>query len=244
MQADTKTIKKNFQKSFEKYNANAIVQRVMAEKLSGFVVGKNFDSILEIGAGTGFLTEFLVKNITFENYYANDLVEKSESFVKKYVENVKFLGGDFKRLKLNKKFDLIASNAVFQWFEKVDTVFEICKKNMNPDSEILFSTFSPENYKEIKSVSGLTLNYLTEDELKTSLEKYFEIIKFEKFKETMSFDNPLKILAHMKNTGVNSLSKTPWSIKDIKNFCNRYQEMYPGLDLTYSYFLIYARNIN
>ena len=50
----------------------------------------------------------------------------------------------------------------------------------------------------------------------------------------MQFTNPLEILAHMKNTGVNSLTMTHWTFKEVKEFCDKYKSAYPDLTLTYT----------
>ena len=57
----------------------------------------------------------------------------------------------------------------------------------------------------------------------------------------MKFENPLQILAHMKNTGVNSLAATKWGIKEVKNFCDSYKAAYSNLELTYNPVIIIAK---
>ena len=157
------------------------------------------------------------------------MVEKSEIFVKKYIKNTKFFAGDFRKIKFSKKFNLIISNAVFQWFENTDKVLDKCKN----DGILAFSTFSPDNFKEIRELTGLSLKYKSLEEIKTSTEKDFNIISIKKSEYVMKFDNPLKILAHMKNTGVNSLTETHWGIKEVKTFCDNYADKFPDLTLTY-----------
>ena len=59
---NTTLIKQRFSRSLQTYEQTAIVQREMAKILTEFLPqNKNFDSILEIGCGTGFLTRELVK---------------------------------------------------------------------------------------------------------------------------------------------------------------------------------------
>ena len=58
MQVNSKIIKKQFEKSFETYDQNAIVQQLMAKKLVSALVetDSNFDTVLELGCGTVILT--------------------------------------------------------------------------------------------------------------------------------------------------------------------------------------------
>ena len=241
MQTKITTIKKNFQKSFEKYNSNAIIQKQVAEQLSDCIKNHHYNEVLEIGCGTGFLTKQLKNKITFNKYCANDLIEKSEIHIKNIIRDTEFYCGDFREINFNKKFDLIASNAVFQWFENIEEVFEYCKHILNKNGTLIFSTFSPNNFREIRELCGLSLSYKTADELNFLLEKNFNIEYIEQSEYIINFDNPLKIIEHMKNTGVNSLSEQIWSVKKIKEFCKEYSKNYPDLPLTYSPIIVVAK---
>ena len=132
------------------------------------------------------------------------------------------------------KVDLIISNAMFQWFSNLDKVLEYYGTLLNQGGTIAFSTFSPENFKEIREITGLALDYKTIDEIRSILEKFFEVVYLETFEYKLNFNNPLEILAHMKNTGVNSLTEKQWGIIEVKNFCDEYKKHYPDLSLTYS----------
>ena len=241
MQSDIKTIKKHFQKSIDKYTDNAAAQKYTADILINELPKTDYDNILEIGAGAGILTSYASNKLKWENYYTNDLVEKSEIFVKKYIKDTKFFAGDFRKIKFNKKFDLIISNAVFQWFENTDKILDKCKNLLTKDGVLAFSTFSPDNFKEIRELTGLSLKYKSLEELKNSTEKDFSIINIKQSEYVMKFDNPLKILAHMKNTGVNSLTETRWGIKEVKTFCDNYKDKFPDLTLTYSPIIVIAK---
>ena len=241
MQSDTKIIKKHFQKSMDKYADNAVVQKFTAKTMVEILPEKMFEYVLEIGSGAGILTSFAAENIRYKYYYSNDLVDKSESFVKKYISDAKFFGGDFRKIKFSRKFDLIVSNACFQWFENLDNVIKKCKTLLNKDGILAFSTFSPDNFKEITDITGMSLKYKSVEELKNILSVDFEIMEIKNFEYVMNFDNPLKILAHMKNTGVNSLTENHWGVKEVKSFCENYIQKFPKLTLTYSPIIVIAK---
>lgn len=225
----------------DKYDENAFVQRITAEKLVSSLSQKKFDKILEIGCGTGILTKQIEQNLVFQKYFANDIVEKSKNYIDGIISKNTFVCGNAQKIKLPHKVDLIISNAVFQWFENLDKVLEYYSSLLKIDGIIAFSTFSPENFLEIREVTGLTLNYKNIDELKEIVEKNFEIIHIEKFAYKMNFSTPLQILAHMKNTGVNSLTEKHWGIKNVKEFCDKYREKFPELSLTYAPIIVVAK---
>jgi len=240
MQINPKLIKKQFEKSMDKYDKNAVVQKIMAEKLVNELIkiSDNFENILELGAGTGLLTKELINRIDYKNYTANDLCEKSKKFLDKIIPEYRFIKGNAQKIISMKKQDLIISNALFQWFKDIEKSMQQYYNLLNNDGIIAFSTFSPDNFSEILDLTGLSLEYKTADYLKAAMEKNFDILYIEEFDYKMSFDNPLELLAHMKHTGVNSLAAQSWTFADVKIFCDKYKEKYPDITLTYSPILI------
>jgi len=241
MQINPKLIKNQFEKSLATYNQNASVQRLMAEKLvtETAKIKCEFTNILELGSGAGLLTNELVQKIKFKNYFANDLVEKSQNYIKQIVPDAFFYCGNAQKIKPTQKMDLIISNAMFQWFKNIDT--ENYKNLLNKDGILAFSTFSPENFKEIKELTGLSLDYKSLDELKKIFNKNFEILYTEEFTHSLHFTTPLELLAHMKNTGVNSLTSRHWTFKEVKNFCDNYLQKFPEITLTYAPIILICR---
>jgi malonyl-ACP O-methyltransferase BioC len=205
-------------------------------------ISRSFDNILELGSGTGLLTRKIAKNIIFKEFYANDLVEKSQFYVKKYIPDSNFLYGNALKIKSSRKMDLIISNAMFQWFGDLEKGIDVISGYLANDGILAFSTFTPENFRQVREITGLALNYKTKEEIETILNKLgFEILFCKNYDREMKFNNALEILAHMKKTGVNSLSEKTWSMKKIKDFCEKYAQIYPDYTLTYSPLIVIAK---
>lgn len=244
MPTDYKLIKKQFEKSMNDYDKNATVQDLMASKLLIELskISTDFENILELGSGTGLLTKRIAKNLHFKLFTANDLIEKSKFYVQKAIPNANFICGNALKIKPSKKMDLIISNAMFQWFENLEKATSIIKLSLKKDSLLAFSTFTPENFKEIKEISGLTLQYKQKDEILNILTSQgFEILYCEEFYEEITFKTPLELLAHMKKTGVNSLSTKIWTVKEVKDFCDTFNKKFKETKLTYSPLIVIAK---
>lgn len=244
MPVDFKHVKKQFEKSMADYDKNAVVQDMMASKMMFELlkVSMNYENILEIGTGTGLLTKYIHRDLNYEHYCGNDIVEKSKIYVNKIIPEANFICGNAMKIKPEKKFDLILSNAVFQWFENFDKLITVLKLGLTKDGIIAFSTFSPKNFCEITELTGLSLKYKSKDELMQIMDSQgFEILYSEEFYEQVKFNTPLELLTHMKKTGVNSLSDKTWTVKHIKNFCDKYSKKYPKTILTYSPIIIIAK---
>ena len=247
MPTDNKHIKKQFEKSMKIYDKNASVQNMMASKMLIELekIGKNYDNILELGSGTGLLTSKIASNLIFKNFYANDLIEKSKLFVQKFIPDAIFLCGNALKIKPGRKMDLIISNAMFQWFDNLEKALQIIKLSLDKNGILAFSTFAPENFCQIREITGLTLKYKSKNEIENILKNTgFEVLYSEEFFEELKFNTPLELLAHMKNTGVNSLSDATWTVKKVKDFCDKFSKKYPLTCLTYAPVIIIARKTN
>ena len=246
MQVNPKSVKLHFEKSMDKYDENAIVQRFLAETLASETASckTGYSKILELGCGTGMLTRQIRQKLCFDSYTANDLSEKSKKYLDKILKNYIFIRGNAAKIPMTSTYDLIISNAMFQWFTNLDEILAKYAKILNPDGILAFTTFSPENFPELETITGLSLDYKPENELKEILQKNYKILKFETFKKVLAFSTPLELLYHLKNTGVNSLGDKKWDFADVKNFCRKYLENFENVTLTYVPILVVAQKLN
>lgn len=244
MQVNPKILKQKFEKSMPKYNDNALVQREMAELLVNLLIknfGKSYPRILELGSGTGILTEYINDKLKFEDITCNDIVEKSKFYLDKILKKYTFITGNSTKIKPSGYFNLILSNAMFQWFSSLSEAIEVYTHFLNKEGVLAFSTFSTENFHEIRSALGLSLKYLSVEEIKSALEKDFEIVEVYEYKKVLEFPNPLELLAHLKNTGVNSLSAKKMTFAEVKSFCDAMVSTDGKARLTYSPVIVIAR---
>ena len=222
-------IKFRFNKSVKTYNETAIIQKEMAKKLTDKTIsfcGSSFDKVFEFGAGTGFLSQNIVNQIKFNEYYANDIIEESEYCIKNIINTAKFLSGDIEKINITEKFDLVVSNAVVQWVSDLDELLLKIRSNLSDNGYFAFTTFGEQNYHEIRETTGVSLDYLKTETLKEKCNAKFEIISFEESIQTLFFDTPLEVLKHIKNSGTNSIKSTNWTMSKLKVFNDFYRKSF------------------
>ena len=210
-------LKQRFTKSLKTYQQNAIVQKQMAEKLTQNVLGSNFDDILELGCGTGFVTEILNEHCRFNNYDAIDIVNGCKSFIEKISNNINFINTDIEDFSTQKKYNLIISNASLQWLEDFEQFIKKIKSNLKEDGIFLFTLFGENNFKELKAITGKTLAYYSTDTLTNILNNY-SIKTISEETITLTFKTPKDVLYHIKNTGVNAIAQEHWTKSDLIRF--------------------------
>lgn len=226
-------IKARFTKSLSTYDENARIQKKMAEKLVSFLSKSSYDSILEIGCGTGFLTELLDNKLEFKNYTALDIVNNCKSYIYKINPQIDFINNDIEEFikKNSNKYDLIISNASLQWVENFEEIINTLKQHLTINGELIFSTFGRENYREIEIITGTTLNYYSPKELETM----FPNSEITAEIHIMAFETPKDVLKHLQLTGVNAIESKSWTKKDLTKFENAYRNICPNRPtLTYN----------
>ena len=211
-------IKQRFSRKLGSYDENAKIQKQMAEKVLEFLPSSDYASVLEIGCGTGLLTKLAEKRLKYSKYTALDIVSGCEKYIKSINSNIEFVSSDIEEFieKKDTKYDLIISNASFQWVENLPVFINKLVQRLNPNGNLLFTTFGTENFREIYYVLGKTLPYLSKKELEESLFEHSPVIEEEV--RVMAFRTPKDVLKHIQDTGVNALSQETWTKSDLMSF--------------------------
>ena len=231
---DKALVKKRFSRRLNTYSGAAGIQRFMAEKLTAMIFSRQreFRRILEIGAGTGILSGLLDDRLVWEERMVNDLADDCAPFHANR-RNTIFLSGDAETADWgDEPFDLICSNAAFQWLADLPAFLEKLRKSLNPGGLLAFTTFGPDNLKELTFLTGNSLSYYPAGQISGWLENSGFAVQ-EAFAENhvRLFDDPLDILKQMRQTGVTASSdKSWWTPRRLAVFRKNYRKCFgtPG----------------
>lgn len=226
---DKLLVKRNFTRCLGTYNEAAVVQKKMANRLVQLLLDHKLDSfnkVLEIGAGTGLLTEAMKKKITVESYYANDIVDGYHDYISQIDSKIQFLDGDIESISFGLGYDLILANAVMQWVQNKSMFVRKVNSALNNGGVFGFSTFGKNNFLEIRDVFNVSLDYLEIDALEKNIDNKFLIIKSETENIQLCFDNLYEVLTHIKKTGTNNLGTNRLTKSSLKEKEDIYRKKY------------------
>ena len=153
MNSDKRRLGHNFGRQAAKYDRYASVQRRLADELVRTLEQhpKDFDSILEIGCGTGYFTELLHRAFPKARITAVDLTPAILQAARTRLagaEGIEWLVADGER-ELPGRFDLITASSVFQWFSQPKQACRLFWEHLHPGGLIAFTSLGPLTFQEL-----------------------------------------------------------------------------------------------
>lgn len=150
----------SFGRRSAQYDHYATLQAKIATQLSDYLPQTSAPHILEIGCGTGFLTQHIVTRYPESKIYITDLSEDMLTQCKKKIgsaERLHYVCCDGEALTkcdviANHKFDLIVSSMTLQWFQNANDGLRKLTSNLKENGTIYFATLGPDNFTEWQTV--------------------------------------------------------------------------------------------
>lgn len=249
---DKSLVKKQFNSGLKSYAHQASVQKLIAQRLIQelcLLTQQPQSRIFEIGSGTGFLTQNIIEKLSFDELIVNDIAATSQVKINelevKFGKEIPFIEGDAEEITFPEQLDTLISGSTIQWFKDISAFFTKVNKSLKPDGLFAFSTFGCQNFKEIKTLTGVGLDYLCLSDLCNLLSKEFNILLSTEWIEEKEFESPLEVLRHMKQTGVNGVQKNTFGRKQLSEFSLSYKALFAnynqGVTLTYNPIIIIAQ---
>ena len=244
---DKVRIGRNFSKCAGSYDRYANVQRLAARRLIGLTPDAGVKNILEIGCGTANYTILVKEKFKKARIKTIDISEEMVRVARLKAETsgVEFVIADAEEMELPDRFDLITSNASFQWFEDLGASLRRYNEVLSEGGCIVFSVFGPLTFRELGKVlkevtcCGAVIdsgNFLDKKELEALLKRYFmksmvkELIVKEMYPSLIDLLNKIK---HTGARGSGSGNVFLWKRDMLKRADEIYKAMFGKIEATY-----------
>lgn len=215
---DKSLVASRFGASASSYNSEAKAQRHIARHLSHDIVerlrGRHPGRVIEVGAGTGMLTNLLSDYIGEGELELWDLAAMSD-----------FLPGRQRicdaetaiRHVAAGSLGMVVSASAVQWFNSPRAFIGECFRSLSPGGLLAFSTFGPENFCQLRDYLPSTPHYLSAQSWSDLLERQgWTDIRIYGEKIDVGFESPRKLVEHLRLTGVNALSPAEKGITSLR----------------------------
>ncbi|MBD1372537.1 malonyl-ACP O-methyltransferase BioC [Hazenella sp. IB182357] len=248
-------VAKQFNRAVPSYEEHAVVQKQMASDLINGLQQEQITprKILEIGCGTGVMTEMLVRAFPLAQITALDLADQmiAEAKCKPALRDVTFITADAEQWAGNEtEYDVILSNATIQWFTQPTETLKKWKAWLSPVGKLMLTTFGEKTFQELHACfqqveASFNLKPQTHGLLLHSLTNWQEICKEAGFQNIDSEETCIRLnyldsrdfLQSIKDTGASySQSKEGMGIsfKVLARVMRLYNEQYRTRDGVYA----------
>lgn len=248
----------------QSYDEHAFIQQEVCEQLIALVLNPRHESILEIGAGSGQLTRLLAQAIQCRHWTINELCQVHATTLQAIIPTANLHigdaeGSDYNDISaLGQNHSLIISANAIQWFDSPLGLIEQAASQLLSGGQLLFSTFTPAHFHELKTLTGQGLNYPSQEDWRAELDKWgFTIHYCDTYHSGLTFATPYEVLRHLKATGVTAIppshrlgekkgSQPPfWNKQRLADFDQQYRQQFATtggqVTLTYEALMISAQ---
>lgn len=157
---DRRAMRTAFEKAASSYDAAAVLQQEVANRLVSRMdyMSKKPISILDAGSGTGFVSQLLAERFPKAKITALDLAfnmlkqaKAKRTFKQRWNKQLNYVNAEVESLPFaDASVDLVISGLTLQWCQDLPKVFKEFKRVLAPGGLLLFSSFGPDSLKELR----------------------------------------------------------------------------------------------
>ena len=163
VKSPTHSLRASFSRGAKFYDRLATTQREIARRLAKSILAttelQNAKSILEIGCGTGFLTEELVSIYPEADLTVLDIspvmLDATRAKLGSSRNNINYIEADILDASFEQKFDLIVSSSTLQWVTELPRCFSQFHKYAHSNSYCLVSLFVKGTLSEVAAARAI-----------------------------------------------------------------------------------------
>jgi malonyl-CoA O-methyltransferase len=251
-------IKHSFSDAAKTYDSVASLQRQIGRELLDIHTGAHLHGVaLDLGCGTGFLTQELATHCHHATLIALDLAQMMlETCREKVAEKSHYLCADAEKLPLrSQSVNAIFSNVALQWCYPIDEALSELQRVLANEGTLLFSTFGSDTLCELKAAWANVDDFVhvndfyTLGNLQSALENAgFVDITLKCTRYLRQYANVVELMHELKHIGAHNVnqtrSKTLTSKKALKTLISTYpKNEVGGIDATFDVIYVMARNV-
>lgn len=251
-------IKHSFSDAAKTYDSVASLQRQIGRELLDIHTGAHLHGVaLDLGCGTGFLTQELATHCHHATLIALDLAQMMlETCREKVAEKSHYLCADAEKLPLrSQSVNAIFSNVALQWCYPIDEALSELQRVLANEGTLLFSTFGSDTLCELKAAWANVDDFVhvndfyTLGNLQSALENAgFVDISLKRTRYLRQYANVVELMHELKHIGAHNVnqtrSKTLTSKKALKTLISTYpKNEVGGIDATFDVIYVMARNV-
>lgn len=149
-----------FDRAAARYDAYAPVQRRVAGMLADRIAALPLPPaprVLELGCGTGFLGQALLKRIAPGDYLMTDLAPAMVARAERHFAgraDIRFATMDAAAPPVGTRYDLICSSLAFQWLPDLTAAVGRLRGLLSPDGRLVFTTLATGSFAEWITAHG------------------------------------------------------------------------------------------
>jgi len=240
---------RNFSRYAATYDQYAFIQKQTAKELLEKMGEGNFKQILEIGSGTGNYSLLLRERFRQARIVSVDISQRMNEVAAEKLKdkNIELITADAESFDPKEKFDLITSNASFQWFTDIAQALASYRGLLKKDGVIAFSIFGPHTLWELNSAlkalfkdsNSTTEKFTSKEDITGILEQHFQGVRIKEAIYKENFSSLSELLNLIKFTGVRGDglgNKLYFGRKLIKSLEEHYLEKFQRIEATYQVF--------
>ena len=220
----------NFSNAAESYAEHAGVQEEAAEILVSMLPEQKAAAVLDIGSGTGFLTEKVVERLGAVEFTGVDFAEGMVKVCRQNWPQHKFVCEDAEKFDPGAEYDAVVSNFTFQWLSDIPGAMRRFYGWVKKGGIFAFSAPVKGSLKELKLISGSFHDFPEESLLLRGMPGPEKL----QIKEmTAWYDSPLDAVRSIKNVGANYTAPEKERGRITRAGLNDYKKVHIGKDGKY-----------
>ncbi|MSR88998.1 MAG: malonyl-[acyl-carrier protein] O-methyltransferase BioC [Candidatus Margulisbacteria bacterium] len=241
------TLTKAFSKAAKTYDTHAHIQTQAADILFTKPLPQNATHILEIGCGTGYLTQKLLTHYPNAHITAIDLSEEMLQEAQKKISapNITFQKSDILTFESDQTYDLIISSSTLHWVTPTHVLVKKLHSLLTSQGTLLFSCFGPNTFHELANATQHPIpaqkfpKFIT---WSATLASRFTHTRLTRETHTKTYPTLYTLLKNIQKTGTHNPTAPPiWTHKKLQRLDTNYRQKYHAIIATYELLFIVAR---